>query len=65
MKNIGYDQRNFLISMGTISFVLILLLIRMIFALVVKLFLVASNGKFGGMKFYKILVKNLFFNIFL
>jgi hypothetical protein len=65
MQNIGYDQRNFLIAMGTISFVLVLLLIKIVIAFVVKIFLVKSKNQFGGIKFYKILVKNLFFNIFL
>ena len=65
MQSIGYDNRNFLVAMGTVSFVMILLLIRVIVASFVKLFLFASQKKFGGIKFYRFIVKNLFFNIFL
>ena len=65
MQSIGYENRNFLVSMGTIALIMGILLMRLFFAFFFKFYLFVTKGKFGGLNFYKLLVKNLFFNIFL
>ncbi len=65
MQNIGYENRNFLVAMGTIAFIMIFLLMRLFFAFFVKIYLLMTKNKFGGLKFFRLIVKNLFFNIFL
>ena len=58
MQDIGYNDRNALTGLGTLTFLIFLYFIRCVLILILKFFLLITNSKFGGKKLFKRLKSN-------
>ena len=65
MQNVGYDNRNALIGLGTLAFIIFLFFIKILVGIVFKILSYYLNGKYYSKQIHGFITKNLYFNMIL
>ena len=63
MQYISFNDRNTLIGLGTTAVYILAYLVNVLLVLIFKIYILLTEGKFGGQELLNYLIKGLFFNV--
>lgn len=65
MKNISFSDRNAFKGLSSVTVYIFAYIMNVFAVAILKIYLIISHGKFGGMRIYNYLMMGLFFNTIL